>query len=350
MSEDTIISESDVLTEARHGIGWITLNRPKALNALNLGMIREMRKVLEKWAVDSTVRAVVVRGAGGKAFCAGGDIRALYDARKSGPVPSDFFREEYQLNCEIHHFPKTYIALIDGITMGGGVGISASANYRIASERTLWAMPETAIGMFPDVGGSYHLPRLAGALGPYLGLTGHRLSAADAVAAGVATHFIAEDLIPAFLRALPSHLDKPDILVTRFSSLPGPSELTANRQVIDRLFGHRGVEAIVLALQAEDSDWSRACLATLSRLSPTSLKLALEAQRRGAGRTFDEVMKMEFCIVCRVLENPDFFEGVRALLVDKDQAPKWSPATLRDVSDAAIASYFEPLTHGSLSL
>ncbi len=343
-------SDPELISEVHDGIGWITLNRPKALNALSLGMIKDMRMALGLWATDATLRAVVVRGIGGKAFCAGGDIRALYDARKSGPVPTDFFREEYLLDSEIYHFPKPYIALIDGITMGGGVGISAPAKYRIASDRTLWAMPETAIGMFPDVGGSYYLSRMPGAVGPYLGLTGHRLKAADALAAGVATHFVPADLLPPFLRALPGHTDKIDLLLSSFASNPGTSELTAARPMIDDIFSLNSLEAIVLALQAQKTEWSQACLETLARMSPTSLKLSLEAQKRAAGRSFDEVMKMEFRIVSRVLQKPDFFEGVRALLIDKDQAPKWSPSSLRDVTDAEIAAYFEPLPHGNLPL
>ncbi len=342
--------EDELLCEIREGVGWITLNRPKALNALNFAMIVKMRAVLSTWAADPQVHAVVVRGAGNKAFCAGGDIRALYDAHKTGTVSAEFFREEYLLNSQIYHFPKPYIAIIDGITFGGGVGISASAKYRVASDRTLWAMPETAIGMFPDVGASYHLSRLQGALGPYLGLTGQRLNAADALAAGVATHYIPEDLLGVWLRALPAHARQPDILMASFATLPGPSELLVNRPAIDRVFSQRSVEAIVLALVGEATDWSTSVLSSLEQMSPTSLKLALEAQRRAAGRSFDEVMIMEFRIVSRVLQGKDFFEGVRALLVDKDKAPQWSPNHLQGVTDADIAAYFEPLLEGSLPL
>lgn len=338
MSED-----SELSVEIKGGIALVTLNRPKAFNALTLEMVRDFGERLRQWATDPAISGVVVRGAGEKAFCAGGDIRKLYDARADGPVPTDFFFEEYVMNHRIHHFPKPYISLMDGVTMGGGVGISAHGRYRVATERTLWAMPETAIGLFPDVGGSYILPRLPGKLGLYLGLTGTRLRAAELMEAGLATHFVPHERLDQVVAALIAG-EAVVAVLNRFSADAGISTLTDQHTDIDRLFSASALEEIEADLAADRGEWAQATLTTLRKMSPTSLKLTLAANRRGADLSFDEVMRMEFRVVSRLMQGEDFFEGVRAVLIDRDHAPRWQETP----ADAAIEACFAPL-HKDLS-
>ncbi len=330
--------EPELIVDIKGGIALVTLNRPHAFNALTLDMVRAVAAHLHSWATDPDIRAVVVQGAGEKAFCAGGDIRKLYEARALGPVPTDFFYEEYVMNSRIHHFPKPYISLLDGITMGGGVGISAHGRYRVATERTLWAMPETAIGLFPDVGGSYLLPRLAGKLGLYLGLTGTRLRAAEVMACGLATHFVPHERLDALVAALISGEDVEAVL-NRFRADAGVSALADLSVGIDRLFSAPTLERLLADLAAEGGALAQTTLITLRKMSPTSLKLTLAAYQRGMVLSFDEVMQMEFRVVSRLMQGDDFFEGVRAALIDRDQAPKWQPWPC----DAVIDAYFAPL-------
>nr|WP_207462646.1 enoyl-CoA hydratase/isomerase family protein [Azospirillum sp. SYSU D00513] len=345
----------DVLCERRGPLGLITLNRPKALNALTLDMVRVIDPALKEWAADPTVKAVVIRGAGDRAFCAGGDVRALYEAglaaregRGSGGFTRDFFREEYSLNRRIKTFPKPYIALLDGFTMGGGVGLSVHGGYRIVTEKTVFSMPETGIGLFPDVGGTFFLPRCPGRIGEYLGLTGARLKAADALYAGVGTHHVPGAELEGLLEDLSSAGWDGDAhavaeaVIARHAAPAGDPPLGLQRAAIDRCFAGDRVEDILAALGAEGTDWATKTAADLRTLSPTSLKVTLEQVRRGRELSFDEAMALEYRLTQAILARPDFYEGIRAVLIDKDRNPKWSPASLEAVGEAEIAALFDP--------
>lgn len=344
----------EVLFERRGAVGFITLNRPKSLNALTLDMIRAIDPQLAAWEADEGIAAVVIRGEGERAFCAGGDVLAVWksgqSAKESGVIEglaADFFFEEYRLNRRIHRFSKPYIALIDGITMGGGVGLSVHGTFRVATERTRVAMPESAIGLFPDVGGSYFLPKLKGASGCYLALTGARLKAADSLYCGLANAYVESAELPALEAALSAANWSGDAtavarsVIDGFAKDPGEAPLAAQQAQIDRTFGAETVEAIIAALQAEDGDWAEETVKTLLGRSPTSMKVAFEQLRRGRNLDFDAAMIMEYRMSQAFMAGQDFFEGVRAVLVDKDHAPKWSPASLAEVTDAMVAQYFE---------
>jgi len=332
----------EVLFQQRGAVGLITLNRPKALNALTRGMCIAMKRQLEEWAADEAIKTVVIRAAGERAFCAGGDIRVLYDAgqRKSSDV-LDFYRDEYRLNRAIRHFPKPYVALLQGIVMGGGVGVSVHGSHRVANETVTFAMPETGIGLFPDVGGSYFLPRLPGELGTYLGLTGERLKTADCLYAGVATHFVPSAQTEALLSALESGTE-PDLVLRSFVESPGEAPLAEKREAINRMFSEHSVDGILAALDDDGGAWARATAAIIRKKSPTSLKITLRQLREGRHLSFDDCMRMEYRIVCRVMAGHDFYEGVRAVVIDKDNAPKWRPAELDAVTEAQVSEYFGP--------
>jgi len=345
------MSTDDILFDVRGQVAVVTLNRPRALNALTLEMIRAFEPRLAAWAGDASVAAVMVRGAGERAFCAGGDVRTIWhDAQRGGTLAADFFRAEYRLNRAVKVFPKPYIAVIDGIAMGGGVGVSAHGSHRVVTERTQIAMPETGIGLFPDVGTTYLLPRLPGALGPYLGLTGTRLGPADALYAGVGTHFVANGTLPALEDALAATTwpgvkdrDLAGALLSRFAADPGPAPLAERRAAIDRCFAQDSIEAILAALHAEKCGWARATAAGLEERSPTSLKITLEALRRGATLTFDDAMTMEYRLSQACAARHDFLEGVRAALIDKDNAPRWQPDRLGSVTPELVAAHFHAL-------
>lgn len=346
-------AEPEILFERRGRAGLVTLNRPKALNALTLNMVRELHPRLVEWANDLAVERVIVKAAGDRAFCAGGDVRQLYDWGRAGdPLARGFYREEYRLNAYIKRYPKPYVALIDGIVMGGGVGISVHGSHRVAGDRTAFAMPETGIGLFPDVGGTYFLPRLPGETGAWLALTGSRLGQADAVRAGVATHAVASSRFGDLAEALCDANDL-DVFLDSFSEqLPGTSSPDL-QAVMDRCFSAPAVEEILVRLDSEEgehADWARKAAATIRTKSPTSLKIALRQMRDGAVADFEECMRIEFRIVSRVLKGHEFFEGVRAVIVDKDNAPKWRPDRLEDVSAADVAGYFAPLGPDELDL
>lgn len=358
-------ANDEISFETRGPLGLITMTRPKALNALTLSMIREMQPQLDRWAADPAVAAVAIRGEGERAFCAGGDVRAVWTAGQDGQfqpgirghLAGDFFREEYQLNRRIHTFEKPYIALIDGITMGGGVGLSIHGDLRLAGPKTLFAMPETAIGLFPDVGGSFFLPRLPGAFGLYLALTGERLKAGDCMTAGIATHNVAGDSEEAIIDALSKAdwgqgLRAAETALAPFTAEPeAAGHLSALRAAIDRCFGGKNkVEEVIAALEAEGGDWAEATLATLAKRSPTSMKVTFEQLRRGADLDFDACMTMEYRMSQAAMRpGRDFYEGIRAVLVDKDHAPKWSPGSLEEVHSAAVEAWFAPLGEGDLS-
>lgn len=347
--------------EVLGALGLVTLNRPKSLNALTLEMIRALAPQLDAWAKDSAIKAVAIQGAGDRAFCAGGDVRAVWYAAKAGGhqpgVPghmaSDFFREEYRLNRQIHTYPKPYIALIDGICMGGGVGLSIHGSLRIAGPKTLFAMPEGAIGFFPDVGGSYFLSRMEDGLGLYLALTGERLHAADCLTAKIATHHIASEKTQSVLERLAAWKGQgaPDDLLQDLTSSPAPGELDKLRPAIDRCFaGKDSIAAVIKALEAEGSDWAKATLQTLSKRSPLSLALSIVALSRGSKLNFDGCMKMEYRLSQALMgSKSDFFEGIRAVLVDKDHAPKWRHASPLAVDADEVESFFQNLGEHELT-
>lgn len=358
------MTQAEVLFEVRNGTGFITLNRPAALNALTLNMVRMMNARLEDWEHDPAVRAVVVMGAGGKAFCSGGDVKAVAldglaarEGRSDGALTRDFFREEYILNYRIHRFPKPYVSLIDGIVMGGGKGISAHGSHRVVSEKTLFAMPETNIGFFPDVGGGYFLPRCPGQTGLYLAMTSARVGAADALYIGFATHFVDSAKFPDLVEALAGMTfggdarRDVDAVLARFA-VKGPEDAVTRefRADIDRCFSFDRVEDIVAALAREKSDWASETLKSLASMSPFSLKLALRQIRAGARMNFAEVMTMEYRLSQACMKLHDFYEGIRAALIDKDRNPQWNPAKLEDVSRLRVEACFESLGEDDLLL
>jgi len=342
--------EPHVLFEKRGAAGLITLNRPKALNALTHGMCLHMTMQLRAWSSDDDVKVVVVQGSGDRAFCAGGDIRSLYESgQNKTPYALNFYRDEYVLNALIKHYPKPYVALINGIVMGGGVGVSVHGSHRIANETTTFAMPETGIGLFPDVGGSYFLPRMDGQIGMYLALTGARLKTVDTLYSGVATHFVPMKDWPALIADLAAGGGVDHVVNRKSDDLPS-GFLADHRASIDRIFAHNSVEEILTALDADHTDWSRDTAKTIRAKSPTATKLAFRQVREGTKLDFDDCMKMEWRMVNRVVAGHDFYEGVRATIIDKDGAPKWTPAALSDVSDTDIDAYFAPLNNKELVL
>lgn len=376
---------SDVLTAAANGLAHITLNRPQALHALTTHMCASMIQALLAWRDDPSVHAVLIDHAPGtRGFCAGGDIRMLAESGKvDGQAAREFFFTEYRLNHLLFTYPKPVVALMDGVTMGGGVGISMPARFRIATENTTYAMPETGIGLFPDVGGGWHLPRKPGEIGMWLALTGARLKAADCLIAGIATHYVEAGKLAELRAQLPfslaekgsgnegrSNEQAPDVLarlspphplsarergdptaatIARFASNPGvPRELTTeNIDRITRIFALDSVEQIFTALENDPSDWTETQLATLRAKSPQTLKVAFRQLREGARMaSFADEMRQEYRIGARVVQRHDFLEGVRALIVDKDNAPQWNPPTLDGVTDAMLDAIFAPLPPG----
>jgi enoyl-CoA hydratase len=350
------VSQESVLFDTTNGVLTITLNRPKALNALSLEMIRAMAPVLRSAAVDSSIRCVILQGAGERAFCAGGDVRAVAQAVSGGDLAAAdaFFREEYTLNHLLHTYPKPIIALIHGVCMGGGVGLSAHGPLRVVADSLLFAMPETGIGLFPDVGGTWVLNQMPGEIGLYLGLTGARLGAADACAIGFATHHVKDADLPALRAALieaaPVTDAEAEAVIARFDQPRGESVLLAQQALIDRLFAGDSVETILAALEADGSDWAKAQAETLRHKSPTSLKITLEQLRGGKGLDIAAVFVREYRLSQHCMAGPDFREGIRALLIDKDQSPRWSPATLAEVTPTVVESFFAPLPGRELDL
>lgn len=350
------MTEPEILFERRGRLGLVALNRPKALNALSLGMIAAFHRQLLDWAADDGVAAVAVAGAGGKAFCAGGDVASLYRdglARRrgegDGAACRDFFRNEYRLDRLTARYPKPYVSLIDGVFMGGGVGISCHGTHRVVTEKALFAMPETAIGLFPDVGASYLLPRLPGKLGVYLGLTGARLKAADLLYAGIATAFVPSAKLESLLAALAEAPERVAEVIAGFAESPAEApELAALRERIDRCFAAPEVGGVLDRLDFEGDEWAAATAAGLRRMSPTSLKLTFEASRRGAALSLEECFVMEYRLSQGCMAGGDFYEGVRAVLIDKDKSPRWSPERLEEVSEAVIATHFAAPAAGDL--
>jgi enoyl-CoA hydratase len=335
----------DVLIGREGGIGRLRLNRPKAIHALNEAMCVGMTAALIEWRDDDGVQAVMIDHAEGRGFCAGGDIRMIAEsAAADGVAARQFFRTEYRLNHLLFTYAKPVIAFMDGITMGGGVGIAQPARYRIATERTVYAMPETGIGLFPDVGGGWYLSRLPGRSGRYLAITGARIDGADACALGLATHFIPGERLEEAKAVLIAGGEPIETVLARFAVPPPESRLAALLPAIDRLFASDRLEEIIAALRAEGSEWSQAQLALMETKSPQTMKVTLR-QLAEASRLdrFADNMAMEYGLAARVIERPDFIEGVRALIVDKDNRPRWNPARVEDVSDALIDAIFAPL-------
>jgi enoyl-CoA hydratase len=340
---DATSTQDDILFAVRGRLGHITMNRPRALNALTHDMSLRLDVQLRGWAADAKVETVAITGAGDRAFCAGGDVRALWEAGPAGRLTREFYWNEYRMNRRIFRYAKPYVALMDGITMGGGVGVSAPARLRVATEKTLFAMPETGIGLFPDVGATYYLSHLPHRLGIHLGLTGGRIKAADLLYTGLATHFIPSALLPAVLVAL--EREPAADVVRRFAARPaGEAPLAVHSAAIARCFAGETVEEILAALEREGGAWAAETLATLAQKSPLSLRVTLHALRLAATREIEDCLRMEYRLVRRFMGDHDFFEGVRAVLVDKDNAPTWRPATLAAALPAAVEAYFAPFT------
>jgi enoyl-CoA hydratase len=353
------MSDEDVVITRRSGTGGVVLhielNRPRALNALTLGMIRKIDPALAAAAKDPDIACVVITGAGDRAFCAGGDVRAVVESLSDpGSTHSqDFFLEEYVLNRRIHRYQKPYIALLDGVSMGGGFGVSLHGSHRVGTEKLSFAMPETTNGLFPDVGGTWFLTRCPGEVGMYLGLTGRRVGLSDAVYCGYATHHVPHArlaaLRDAIFAAAPRDRAAVDALIAPFAAPAGEPSLAAERARIDRCFGHDSVEAMLDALTHDGSEWATSILDELAHKAPVSLKVTLRQLRGGKGLEIEDVLIREYRMTQRFMTAGNFAEGVRALLIDKDQKPRWNPPTLAQVSDASVEAYFAPLTTRELS-
>jgi len=353
----TIDKEIDV---RRDGCaGRLTLNRPDQLNAVTLEQIRAIRSALDGWSDDPAVELVIMDSVGDRAFAAGGDVRALYDSRPGGDAEDpayhqNFWREEYELNALIARYPKPYVVIMDGITMGGGVGISAHGSHRIVTERSRIAMPETAIGLVPDVGGTFLLSRAPGETGTYLGLTGQAMNAADAIFTGFADHYIpAQQARTLAVRLCEEGVAGLDSCIDAVAEIPRDPGLEVRQDLIDRTFGFASVEQIVATLEEEthgetpDAQWARDVLAALAPRSPLCQKSFLAAVRADARLArLEDALQLEFRLTTRLFECGEFIEGIRALIIDKDKAPRWQPARLDDLSSADIAAMLAPLPDG----
>jgi enoyl-CoA hydratase/carnithine racemase len=343
---------AELLCEIRNHVATVTLNRPAALNALSYGIIQGLHATMREYARDANIRAVLIKGAGDKAFCAGGDIRALYQSVKSaGSLHQVYFAAEYLLDFDLYTFPKPYIALLDGITMGGGMGIAQSSRLRIVGERTRMAMPEVAIGLFPDVGGSYFLSRLAGALGPYLALTGTQIRAADALYTGLADLYLPAAAIGRIAPALESldwgeeaHADAARALKALSAAEPPAPSLSAWRPAIDTHFAKPTIPEILESLQAEIrpdyADWARQTAALMRTRSPTMLAVTLRQLQRGRTMTLAQCLRMELNMMQQCFVHGDLLEGARATIIEKDNAPHWRPERIEDVTDAMVQAFF----------
>ena len=335
----------DIKSRIDGGAGIISLNRPAALHALTLDMVHAMTAQLQAWAGYDAVACIIIDHAEGRGFCAGGDIRFLQEsALVGGEAGRKFFHDEYQLNHLLFTYPKPVIAFMDGITMGGGVGISQPAKYRIATENTRFAMPETGIGLFPDVGGGWYLSRLPGRVGQYLALTGARIDGADCLAVGLATHYLPSSSLEDAKAAIAANPDDiADIL--RAASVGAPlAKIVEIRPQIESLFASDVFEDILVALEKDSGEWATKELSGLRTKSPQTCKVALRQLAHGANFTdFADNMSMEYRIASRVLTRHDFIEGVRAVIIDKDNAPRWNPATPESVTDTLLDEIFAPL-------
>jgi enoyl-CoA hydratase len=337
--------EPEVLVRVEGKVGRLTLNRPQALHALTTKMIALLTEALVAWRDDPGVELVLLDHAGERGFCAGGDIRMLAESGAGdGAAAREFFFTEYRLNDLLHGYPKPTVAIMDGVTMGGGVGLSRPCRFRVATERTTFAMPETGIGLFPDVGGGWYLPRMPDHIGIWLALTGARIKAADCELLAVATDCVESKDVGDLKAGIVKDPAAVETLLTEFEADAGRPTIAEHQDEIARLFSGDSVEAIVAALKATDSDWARAQLAVLATKSPQTMKVAFRQLRLGGqARNFAEHMAMEYRIGARVVQRHDFLEGVRAVIVEKDNAPRWNPDALEAVTDEMLDAIFAPL-------
>ena len=337
----------DILLKVEGHAGFMSLNRPSALHALTLPMVHAMTAALLEWRDDPAVKCVVIDHADGRGFCAGGDIAFLRNSAMNdgGESGRKFFHDEYQLNHLLINYPKPVVAFMDGITMGGGVGISQPARFRVATENTKFAMPETGIGLFPDVGGGWYLSRLEGRVGQFLALTGSRIAGAGCLSLGLATHYLTSNaLAEAKSRIATEDVERIDGILGTLSVTPPDSNIIETIVQINRHFASDRLEDILASLEGDESEWAMKELATLRTKSPQTCKVALRQLAESSKLTdFADNMAMEYRIASRVIVRPDFAEGVRAVIVDKDNAPKWDPATAEGVTDALIDAIFAPL-------
>jgi enoyl-CoA hydratase len=340
-----VTHDPEVLIRIDGAVGRITLNRPQALHALTTSMCRTMIEALTTWIDNPIVRLVLIDHAGERGFCAGGDIRMLAaSGAGDGCEAREFFFTEYRLNSLLHDYPKTLVAIMDGVTMGGGVGLSRPCRYRVATERTTFAMPETGIGLFPDVGGGWYLSRITDHLGLWLALTGARIKAADCELTGIATDYVESAQLPALKAAIVAEPHAVETLLTEFEGDAGRPGLAAHQDEIARLFAGDSVEAIVANLEAANTDWAREQRAILKTKSPQTVKIAYrQLKLGGAMKNFADNMAMEYRISARVVQRHDFLEGVRAVILEKDNAPKWDPPTLEGVTEAMLDGIFAAL-------
>ncbi|AIL12549.1 hypothetical protein IM40_01880 [Candidatus Paracaedimonas acanthamoebae] len=336
----------EISSKVTHHLGFITLERPQSLNALNLAMITALHEILKEWRHDSNVHAIIVQGQGERAFCAGGDLRAVYNAhqRKDVQFHDELFRKEYTLNLEIARFSKPYMSFIHGFAMGGGLGLSVHGSHRIVAENVQLAMPETKIGYFPDVGASHFLNNAPGSLGMYLALTGNSIGASNSLYAGLATHFVPQERHSQVIEALfeidasqPGNIDK---ILEKYSEKLPEAPLQAQQAKIDALFHHPTLEKIFQALENDRSSFSQESLRILKMRSPTSLKITFELLKRNKGKSLEDAIETEFQLSQVFIKNHDFFEGIRALLIDKDQKPAWSPAKIEEINFSIVDKYF----------
>ena len=338
----------DVLTFVDGKAGRIRLNRPKAIHALNTAMCAAMLEALAAWEDDPGVELVLIDHAEGRGFCAGGDIRMLAESGANDAVEArQFFHTEYRMNHRLFTYPKPVVAFMDGITMGGGVGISQPATYRVATEHTRLAMPETGIGLFPDVGGGWYLSRLPGRVGQFMALTGYRADGADCLTLGLATHYLPSERLDEVKAALAAGADDLHAAIKAFGVGAPIARIVEQRGAIDRLFASDRLEDVLSALAADQGDWARAQRDLLATKSPQTMKVSLRLLAEGATMPdFASEMRQEYAVGYRVVTRHDFIEGVRAVIIDKDNAPQWNPATADAVTDALIDAIFAPLPEG----
>lgn len=342
------VDADEVLFERRGHLGIVTLNRPRAVNALSAGMVKAMLQQLAAWADDDAVATILVRGAGDRGLCAGGDIVAIYkDMLHGGQETAEFWADEYRLNSLIARYPKPYVAFMDGLVLGGGVGISAHGSFRVVTERTRTGMPETTIGFVPDVGGTFLLSRSPGETGTHAALTGAHLSGADALFLGLADHFMPSENLPALAEALES--STAEAAVERFAQAAPDSALAGQREWIDAAYAYDDAEEIVRSLRSLGAE-AVAAADTIDSKSPTSVKVTLESLRRVRGMSLEEALDQEYRVGLRCLAGPDFREGIRAQVVDKDRNPQWKPPTLAEVHESDVEGYFASLGERELGL
>lgn len=344
------MSEPEIICQTRGASATVFLNRPQALNAITLTMVRELTRALDEWESDPAIKNVVVTAAASKAFSAGGDIRLLYEQGRAGDYAAqlDFWREEYRLNRRIRLYPKPYVALIDGIVMGGGVGVSLHGSHRVAGDEFSFAMPEVGIGFFPDVGATYFLPRLPGKTGMYLALTGARANAGDAVQLGLASAYVPSSRFAELASALQQG-ESADDAVARLRSDVSAGPIIANRALIDRCFSASSASKILARLDAESSSFAVHAAQAMRAKAPLSLAIAFRQMTIGAQLSIDEAMVTEFRIVSRVCRGKDFYEGIRATILDKDASPHWGHTNMEAVAQEEVDAYFAPLPEGELT-